>query len=116
MLPEHDHRQRRVRDGGLPHELAVVRAGRGIAPWIRGIVEVPKPDQTLLISGELPPDVLANLFRSACRPPKSDLVHLAAERIKLIKQVTPQNSLLDGTIREKASRVSRWCSTKLPLR
>ena len=82
-FPKDDRRQRGVGGEGVSHEFAVMRAGRGVAPRIRGIVEVPKSDQTFLTSGQPAAHVLANLFRRARRPPKSDLVHLAAEKIEL---------------------------------
>ena len=59
-----------------------MRAGRGVAPGIRGIIEVPEPDQTFLTSGQPPAHVLANLFRRAHRPPKPDFVHLAAQSLE----------------------------------
>ena len=90
--------------------------GRGIAPRIRGIVEVPEPDQAFFISRKLAPDILANLFRRARRLPKPDVIHLAAEMIVAILHVTPEESSLDGSIREQGSRVGVGASLKVPLR
>jgi len=82
-----------------------MRAGRGFAPRIRGIIEVPKPDQTFFTSVSLRP--MFSRICSGCAPSaKIGPHHFAAEKINLIRLSRPQESLLDRAIRKKAVRVS----------
>src|SRR6185369_2526649 len=47
---ERPGRRHGLADSCLAHPLAVMRAGRGVAPWILGVVKIPKADQVRLVA------------------------------------------------------------------